>query len=123
MTAMMDNYSTMAEHVNAGRLRALATTARHRVEGLNIPTVAEAGIDMDYEGWFGLFAPANVPKETVSQIARWTTAALHAPAVRQKLEPLGLLPPTVCGAEFAVLLRKSYEEFGRTIREANIKAE
>ena len=36
--------------------RALATTARHRVEGLNIPTVAEAGIDMDYEGWFGLFA-------------------------------------------------------------------
>jgi hypothetical protein len=45
VTAMMDNYSTMAEHVNAGRLRALATTARTRVEGLNIPTVAEAGIE------------------------------------------------------------------------------
>ncbi len=123
VTAMIDNYATMAEHVNAGRLRALATFARTRVEGLNIPTVAEAGIDMDYEGWFGLFAPANVPKETVSQIARWTTAALQAPDVRQKLEPLGLLPPPVCGPEFAVSLRKSYEEFGRTIREANIKAE
>jgi hypothetical protein len=43
--------------------------------------------------------------------------------VRQKLEPLGLLSPTVCGAEFATSFRKSYEEFGRTIREANIKAE
>jgi putative tricarboxylic transport membrane protein len=59
----------MGEHVNSGRLRLLATFSRTRVEGLNIPTVAEAGIDMDYEGWFGLFAPANVPKETVSQIA------------------------------------------------------
>ena len=123
VTAMIDNYATMAEHVNSGRLRALATFARTRVEGFNIPTVAEAGIDMDYEGWFGLFAPANVPKETVSQIARWTTAALQAPGVRQKLEPLGLLPPTVCGPEFAASLRKSYDEFGRTIREANIKAE
>jgi len=123
VTAMIDNYATMGEHVNAGRLRPLATFARTRVEGLNIPTVAEAGIDMDYEGWFGLFAPVNVSKETVSQIARSATAALQAPGVRQKLEPLGLLPPTVCGPEFAASLRKSYEEFGRTIREANIKAE
>ena len=123
VTAMMDNYATMGEHVSAGRLRALATFGRDRTKGLDIPTVIESGIDVEYVAWFGLFAPANVPKDTLSQIAGWTTTALQNPDVQQKLEALGLLPPTVCGEEFAASVRKSYDEFGRVIREANIKAE
>jgi tripartite-type tricarboxylate transporter receptor subunit TctC len=123
VTAIMDNYATMGEHVIAGRLRALATFGRDRTKGLEIPTVIESGVDVEYEGWFGLFAPANVPKDILSQITAWTTTALRNPDVQQKLEALGLLPPTVCGEEFAASVRKSYEEFGRVIREANIKAE
>jgi tripartite-type tricarboxylate transporter receptor subunit TctC len=123
VTAMMDNYATMGEHVSAGRLRALATFGRSRTNGLDVPTVIESGIDVEYEGWFGLFAPANVPKDILSQTAAWTTTALQKPDVQQKLEPLGLLPPTVCGEKFTASVRKSYEEFGRVIREANIKAE
>ena len=120
---MMDNYATMSEHVSAGRLRVLASFGRERTKGLDIPTVIESGIDVEYEGWFGLFAPANVPKDILSQTAAWTTTALKKPDVQQKLEPLGLLPPTVCGEEFTASVQKSYEEFGRVIREANIKAE
>jgi hypothetical protein len=37
--------------------------------------------------------------------------------------PLGLYPIGMCGADFAALLRKQYDDFGRVIREANIKAE
>jgi tripartite-type tricarboxylate transporter receptor subunit TctC len=123
VTAMMDNYVTMAEHVSAGRLRVLATFGRERTKGLDIPTVIESGIDLEYEGWFGLFAPANVPRDNLSQIASWATTALQNPDVQQKLEALGLLPPTICGEEFAASVRKSYEEFGQVIREANIKVE
>jgi tripartite-type tricarboxylate transporter receptor subunit TctC len=123
VTSMADNYATMAEHVNAGKLRALATFSRNRIEALpSIPTVAESGYE-EYEGWFGLFAPANAPKEAVSRLIRWTTSALQVPEVRQKLEPLGLYPISMCGAAFATLLRKQYVDFGRIIREANIKAE
>jgi tripartite-type tricarboxylate transporter receptor subunit TctC len=125
VTAMIDNYATVAEHVNAGKLRALATVSRTRVAALpQIPTVAESGFNgFEYEAWFGLFAPANTPKETVFQLAAWTAAALQVPDFKQKLEPLGLYPVSMCGADFAGLLRKQYEEFGRVIREANIKAE
>jgi tripartite-type tricarboxylate transporter receptor subunit TctC len=123
VTAMMDNYATMGEHVNAGRLRALATFGRDRTKGLDIPTAVESGIDLESEGWFGLFAPANVPKDISSRVAAWTTTALQNPDVQKKLEPLSVFPSTVCGEEFAASLRRSYDEFGQVIREANIKAE
>ena len=54
----------------------------------------------------------------VSQLRDWSTAAL-----RNKLTAQGLYPVAMCGEEYGVYLRKQYEEYGRIIREANIKAQ
>jgi tripartite-type tricarboxylate transporter receptor subunit TctC len=99
--------------------------ARTRIELLpEVPTVAESGYkDYELNYWFGTLAPAKTPKETVSQLAGWFTAALQAPEFKAKLALLGLLPVGMCGADFAVLLRKEYDDFGRVIRAANITAE
>jgi len=123
ISAVVDNFATMGEHVNAGKLRALATFAPKRIEGLgSIPTFAEAGYN-EFMSWWGLFAPAKVPKETVSELIGWTMAAMQKPEVKEKLEPLGLYPTKMCGADFAAYLRKQNEDFARIIGEANIKAE
>jgi tripartite-type tricarboxylate transporter receptor subunit TctC len=125
VTSVFASYSTASEQLNAGKLRALATAARARIEPLpEVPTVAESGYkDYELDYWLGMLAPAMTPKEKISQLAGWFTAALHAPEFRAKLAPLGLFPVGICGAEFAALLRKQYDDFGRVIREANIKAE
>jgi tripartite-type tricarboxylate transporter receptor subunit TctC len=123
ISAMVDNFATMGEHVNAGKLRALATFVPKRVDGLaHIPTFAESGYNT-YEGWWGLFAPAKMPRQTASELVAWTTAAMQRPEVKQRLEPLGLYPSNMCGAQFSEFLHKQYEDFGRIIREANIKVE
>jgi tripartite-type tricarboxylate transporter receptor subunit TctC len=123
VVAMADNYVAMSEYVNAGKLRVLATFARNRIEALpTIPTAAESGYkDVEYEGWWGLFAPANTPKDSVARLVSWSKAATHAPDARQKLEALGLFQVDMCGAEFAELLRVQYDYFGQVIRQANIK--
>lgn len=36
---------------------------------------------------------------------------------------LGFFPVGICGADFAALLRKQYDDYGRIIREANIRAD
>jgi tripartite-type tricarboxylate transporter receptor subunit TctC len=125
VTSVFASYSTASEQLKAGKLRALATPARTRIELLpEVPTVDELGYkDYELDYWFGALAPAKTPKEKVSQLAGWFTAALQAPEFRAKLAPLGLLPVGMCGAEFAALLRKQYDDFGQVIREANIKAE
>src|SRR5262249_42271702 len=92
VTSMLDNFATMGEHVNAGKLRALATFAPTRSEGLaQIPTFAEAGYN-SYMGWWGLLAPAKMRQEAAVELIGWTTAAMQKPEVQQKLEPLGLYP-------------------------------
>jgi tripartite-type tricarboxylate transporter receptor subunit TctC len=96
-----------------------------RIEPLpDVPTVAESGYQ-DYEAisWMGVLAPAKTPRETISQLATWFTAAMQVSEVRAKLVVQGLYPAVTCGADFAALLRKEYDEFRRAIREANIKAE
>lgn len=119
------SYSTVAEQLSAGKLRALATGSRTRTELLpGVPTVAESGYK-DYEvgQWLGLVAPAKTSRETVSELADLFTETMQAPEIKVKLATQGLYPVGLCGAEFSAVLRKQYDEFGRLIREANVKAE
>jgi tripartite-type tricarboxylate transporter receptor subunit TctC len=65
----------------------------------------------------------RTPKEKLSQLADWFIAALQIPELRAKLTPLGVYPVGICGADFAALIRKQYNDFGSIIRGLNIKAE
>ena len=125
VTSMAGTYSTVAEHLKSGRLRALATPSRTRIETLpDVPTVAEYGFKgYEVDSWFGAYAPAKTPEETVHQLAGWFTAAMQVPDVGAKLVIQGLYPVGMCGAEFGAYLRKQHDEYSRVIREANIKAE
>jgi tripartite-type tricarboxylate transporter receptor subunit TctC len=125
VTSALSDYAVVAEQIKAGRLRALATASSERIESLpNVPTVAESGYTgYAVDNWFGLFAPAKTPKDIVSQLAGSFTGALKVPALRAKLASQGLYPVGMCGADFGAVVHKNYAEYGRVIREANIKAE
>jgi tripartite-type tricarboxylate transporter receptor subunit TctC len=125
VTSVFTDYATLAEQLKAGKLRALATGSRTRAEALpDVPTVTESGYkDYQWEQWYGLFAPAKTPKETVSQLVGWFTAALQIPEVKAKLAIQGLYPVGICGADFGSFIREQYDDYGRAIREANIKVE
>ena len=57
------------------------------------------------------------------ELAGWFAAAMQIPDVKAKLVAQSLYPARMCGADFAALLSKQYNEFGGVIREANIKAD
>jgi tripartite-type tricarboxylate transporter receptor subunit TctC len=125
VTSVFLSYTSVAEQLKAGKLRALATASRTRIEPLpEVPTIVESGYkDIEVDAWAGLVAPAKTTRETVSQLAGWFAAALLAPEIRSKLVVQVLYPVGTRGADFGALLRKQYDEFGRVIRESNIKAE
>lgn len=119
------NYADLVGHFQAGKLRALATVVPTRIEPMpDLPTVAEAGYkEFEYVTWFGILAPAKTPDATVKQLSEWFGAARQAPEVKEKLVVQGFYPMNECGAEFAALMRREHEKWGRVIREANIKLE
>jgi len=123
--ALFAEYPAVAEQIKAGQLRALATGSPTRMDALpELPTIAESGYPgFEVDVWWGVFAPARTPKETVSQLADLFTQAVLAPEIKEKLVTLGFYPVAMCGADFAGYMRKQHEEYGRIIREANIRAE
>ena len=125
LTAGIANYADVIGHLKAGTLRALATHSAKRIDSLpDVPTVAEAGFKIfEYEIWFGLLAPAKTAQDVVTQLSNWFVAAMQATNVRDKLIAQGLYPAGTCGADFARDLLRQYGDYGRAIREANIKAE
>jgi tripartite-type tricarboxylate transporter receptor subunit TctC len=48
---------------------------------------------------------------------------MKAPEIESKLVTLGYYPVGLCGADFSAHIKKQSEEYGRVIRDANIKAE
>jgi tripartite-type tricarboxylate transporter receptor subunit TctC len=123
LTAVFQNYSEVAEQLNAGKLRALATPSASRIEPLpDLPTVAESGYsNFAAEVWFGLVAPAKTPNETMSQLIEMFSGALQAPEVKAKLVVQALYPNARCGTDFASHLQHQSDEYARVIRELDLK--
>jgi tripartite-type tricarboxylate transporter receptor subunit TctC len=90
----------------------------------DVPTVSELGYkDFEIELWYGVFAPAHTPQQTVSKFAEWFANAAQVPQARSRLLTQGIDTSAVCGAAFASDLHKRFDEYGSVIHDANIKAE
>ena len=124
VTAVLAEYAPLSEHLKAGTLRPLAVTSTARVAGLpGVPTIAETYPGFEVDFWWGLFAPAHTPDALLSQLAECFTTAMQKPEVKAKLNELGFFPAGICGQDFAALLRKQYEDYGRVIRSANMRTD
>jgi len=125
VTAALANYSEVVEQLHAGKLRAILSLSRDRFSPLpDVPSTTDAGYkDYEVAVWFGVLAPAKTPKDVTAQLATWFKAAMQVPDVQSKLANLGLYPVGTCLDDFATHISKQNDEYGRIIREANIKGE
>ena len=125
VTSVFADYPTIVNQLKSGALRALVTTSPARAEMLpEVPTLTETGLSKyEAEIFYGLVAPAKTPGETLAQLSGALKGALEAPEMKPKLAQQGLLPVGRCGAEFGAYMRKQVDEYGRVIRDSNIKAE
>jgi tripartite-type tricarboxylate transporter receptor subunit TctC len=112
----------------AGAVKILANLSPQRSAVIpNIPTSAESGIPgLHASGWFGLFGPAAMPKETVARLNAALVQALANPTVRTRLSDLGL---DLASREqqspegLAAFQKAEIEKWWPIIKAANIKAE
>ena len=94
--------------VKDGALTALVVNSAKRSAALpEVPTTAEAGfIDAEYPFWIGMFLPAKTPRAIVDKLHGEVAKALATPAVRSRLEALGVDPMTMSSGEMDTFVRK-----------------
>ena len=110
--------SNLLAHVQAGRLRALATTAPQRLAVLpDVPTVREAGFPaVEGTEWFGLFVPRGTPAEIVAGLNTAVRASLRNEAFRESLAKQSFEPAGCSPAELADLVRSDGEAWAATVK-------
>jgi tripartite-type tricarboxylate transporter receptor subunit TctC len=85
--------------IQSNQLLPLAVSSEERVSTLpNVPTTLEAGYpNSNYSFWIGVFAPAKTPRPIIDKLNTEISKALQAPALREKLEKIGvqLMPMSV----------------------------
>ena len=117
------NTGVFLGHIQAGKLRPVATAALTRIALLpNVPTLHESGFKgFESSTAYGLLAPAGTPKPIINKLHDELVKIVKSPESVKRLESVGAIPVANSPAEFADYNRREVAKWGKIIRENNIK--
>ena len=123
--SMVENVSTAAPHIKAGRVRALGVTSRKRDVNLpDVPTIAESGLP-DYEAvpYYTMSTSSKVPQDIVRKLAADIDSIVRHPELAQRWNELGITP--LGGTPEAAIKRNAVETvtWTKVIKAAGIRAD
>jgi len=122
-TAMFAPVTPILQHVQSGKLRALAVAASQRIDELpTVPTMAEAGIkDAEAEQWQAIFAPKGTPRAIVDRLNAEIRKALAEPEISAKLKAAGVTLRADTPDALRAFQQADIAKWAKVIRAANIK--
>jgi tripartite-type tricarboxylate transporter receptor subunit TctC len=120
---MFYHYLPLLQHIQEGRLRALAITSANRISALpNVPTMAQAGIaDFEVSAWFGVYGPQNMPPAIADKLHDDIAAIINAPNVRENLVAQGIDPVNGTRADLQALMKAEIARWAKAVDLAGAK--
>ena len=111
-----------AQHLSAGRIRALGVTTPARSPLLpEVPTLAEAGVTgYDFAGWYVMVGPAKLPAATATRMHEAVLKTLELPRVRERLLSIGADLGVLGPAPLASFLREEDARWAQAARDGLI---
>lgn len=105
-----------------GKARVLATSGNARSPLLpDVPTMKEAGINAEGQGWYGLYAPAKTPPETVRRLNKIVVDGLSDPATKEKVLKLNMVPRTSSPEELAAFREADSARWAPAVKASGFK--
>jgi tripartite-type tricarboxylate transporter receptor subunit TctC len=122
---MFNTAAGVLQQVRAGQVRGLAVSTMKRFPTApEFPTVAESGLPgFDVTSWYALFAPIKTPADIVKKIHADTAAILAEPAIKTRLEQVGVEVVASTSAELGARLKSETAQWGPIIKAAGIKTQ
>jgi tripartite-type tricarboxylate transporter receptor subunit TctC len=124
VTTTIADAGPVVSQVKSGTARALAVATPKRMEDLpDVPTLKEAGIDVDAVLWSGIFVPKATPPAIVRKLEGELMRIARLPDVIARLKPLGIDTIGNSSEEFTKILADDIARWGEVARAANIRIE
>jgi tripartite-type tricarboxylate transporter receptor subunit TctC len=123
--AMISALPGTVPFINAKRVVALATTGKKRSAFLpDLPTLDESGVKgYEFDTWYGLHAPAKVPKDVIAKLSAEISKSLSRPEVKDQLFKQGIEVQITTPEEFAAYVRAEVAKMGKIIKASGAKPE
>ncbi len=121
---MFDNSSSITPHIQAGRVRALASSGPKRLPAFpEVPTVAEYVPGYETVAWGGLIGPAGLPPQIVERLEKEMRQALAEPSVVEALEKIQVVIDPRGRAEFEALVKEERPKWAEVIKRSGAKVD
>jgi tripartite-type tricarboxylate transporter receptor subunit TctC len=120
---MFESTNSIAPHVKAGRVRALAVSGAQRAKSLpDVPTMMEAGVPgYEVSAWTGVIAPAGLPRPILDRVNAAVNAAINEPTVKGRLEQLGSEGGGGTPEDYGELIRRDSAKWAEVIRRSGAR--
>ncbi|MGQ0582355.1 MAG: Bug family tripartite tricarboxylate transporter substrate binding protein [Reyranella sp.] len=114
-----------AQHIRAGKLKAIAAGSAQRLPQLpDVPTLAESGLKgVDVDMWYGFFLPKGTPTDIVARLNREVAAILNTPEAKAAFEAQGLIPATSTSAALGEIVVRDRARWADVVAKRDIKPE
>jgi len=115
---------TALPHVRGGRMIAVGVTSPQRMPMLpEVPTIAEAALPgFEYQGWFGILAPARVPRPLIDKLNAEIVRIMALPDIQERIARDGSTAKSSTPAEFDKLVRDEIATRTKVFKAAGAKA-
>lgn len=122
LSLIMESLPSALPFVKSHRLKGIAHTDSRRIAVLpEVPTMRESGVKLEVVGWFGLFAPAGVPKDVLSKVRDAIREILSMPEIQQDFMQQGASIGTLYGNEFGDFVKREIDQWADVINQAGIE--
>jgi tripartite-type tricarboxylate transporter receptor subunit TctC len=118
----VDGAAVAWPHVQAGSVRAVATTGAQRAFfAPELPTLAETWPDAIVDPWHGFAAPAGTPRPVVERLSAEIQAVLRDPALAERMRGQVMVPMPMAPDAFTAFVAAERRRYGPVIERANIR--
>lgn len=117
-----DVVSETAELHRSGKVRIIAVTGPTRDPQVpEVPTLKEAGVNMEATAWFAMYAPAGLPAPVLAKLEQAVSAAVKKPAMQERLRGLGYDPVGSTSAQLAAAQRADLARWEKPIKATGVQ--
>ncbi|WP_165067641.1 Bug family tripartite tricarboxylate transporter substrate binding protein [Marisediminicola senii] len=118
--AGLSGYNEFRDQIESGSMRALGTSAPEPVDGIDIPTFREGGLDVAMSNWRGFVAPPGISESVEAELVAMATELRDTPAWREVLDRNGWVDSYMIGDEFAAFIDEETQRTGEIVEELGL---
>ena len=108
-------YSEFAEYITAGKMKPIGVTSGQRLQGLDIPTLKEQGINVEIGNWRGVYGAPGISADQRKALVASVEKAVKSKAWAEAIDKNGWTPAWLAGDAFGTFVDQEFASLRDTM--------